>query len=56
METNTLIIGDCISEMRKIPDNSIDLIFADPPYNLQLDKNKVLYRQNGTKITSVKVP
>ncbi len=31
---NTIINGDCIAEMRKLPDNSIDLIIADPPYNL----------------------
>jgi len=54
MDVNVLINGDCISEMKKIPDNSVDLIFADPPYNLQLDINKVLYRRNGTKIVSVK--
>lgn len=31
---NTIINGECISEMRKLPDASIDLIIADPPYNL----------------------
>ena len=29
-----LINGDCISELKNIPDNSIDFCFADPPYNL----------------------
>ncbi len=33
---NTILEGDCISHMRALPDNSVDLIFADPPYNLQL--------------------
>ena len=33
-----LINGDCISLMEKIPENSVDLIFADPPYNLSLTK------------------
>jgi len=28
---NTIIHGDCIEEMKKFPDNSVDLIFADPP-------------------------
>jgi modification methylase len=28
--------GDCIAEMRKLPTGSVDLVFADPPYNLQL--------------------
>ena len=35
MKINTIHKGDCIEIMRKeIPDESIDLIFADPPYNL----------------------
>lgn len=29
-----LILGDCLQEMKKIPDKSIDLIVTDPPYNL----------------------
>ena len=32
MKTNVCILGDCIKEMKAIPDNSIDLIIADPPY------------------------
>src|SRR5665213_1398964 len=31
-----ILIGDCASEMAKLKANSVDLIFADPPYNLQL--------------------
>ena len=31
-----IIVGDCIAEMNKLPEKSVDLIFADPPYNLQL--------------------
>jgi len=34
---NSIIKGDCIAEMEKLPENSVDMIFADPPYNLQLD-------------------
>lgn len=34
LTTNTIITGDCIVEMKKIPDSSVDLIIADPPYNL----------------------
>ena len=37
--------------MKKIPDNSIDLIFADPPYNLQLQGE--LWRPNQTKVDAV---
>jgi len=43
--------GDCIDILKKIPKKSIDLIFADPPYNLQL-KNE-LYRPNQTKVDGV---
>lgn len=50
-ELNKIYAGDCISLMKKIPDNSIDLIFADPPYNLQL--NNELYRPNQTRVDAV---
>ena len=33
---NTITQGDSLELLKKIPDNSIDLVFADPPYNLQL--------------------
>ena len=50
---STIIHGDCLIEMKKIPDNSVDLIFADPPYYLQLPKGKRLKRSNGTEIIPV---
>jgi modification methylase len=50
---NTIIHGDCIQEMKKISDNSIDLIFADPPYYLQLPKGKRLKRADGSEIIPV---
>src|ERR1700740_743747 len=31
-----IIVGDCVAEMSKLPASSVDLVFADPPYNLQL--------------------
>ncbi|MDP9195636.1 MAG: site-specific DNA-methyltransferase, partial [Pseudomonadota bacterium] len=31
-----ILAGDCISLMEKMPAGSVDMIFADPPYNLQL--------------------
>ncbi|MBL8153264.1 MAG: site-specific DNA-methyltransferase [Anaerolineae bacterium] len=34
---NTVILGDCLQELRQLPDNSIDFAFADPPYNLGKD-------------------
>lgn len=51
MQTDAVIHGDCIEELGKIPDNSIDLVFADPPYNMQL-KN-TLYRPNNTRVNGV---
>ena len=33
---NKLINSDSLEELKKIPDESFDLVFADPPYNLQL--------------------
>ena len=34
---NSILEGDTIENMKELPSNSIDLIFADPPYNLQLN-------------------
>jgi modification methylase len=31
-----ILVGDCLTELGRIPSGSIDLVFADPPYNLQL--------------------
>ena len=31
---NKIINGDCLELLKKIPDNSIDMTFADPPFNL----------------------
>ena len=31
-----ILVGDCIAELEKLPPKSVDLVFADPPYNLQL--------------------
>jgi modification methylase len=32
-----ILIGDCITALEKLPPESVDLVFADPPYNLQLE-------------------
>src|SRR3954447_13559805 len=31
-----IVVGDCVAAMSKLPAGSVDLVFADPPYNLQL--------------------
>ncbi|MFT5775912.1 MAG: modification methylase [Hyphomonas sp.] len=36
LKRNTIMQGDCIDILRRLPDQSVDLVFADPPYNLQL--------------------
>lgn len=33
---NQILQGDCVEHMNALPDESVDLVFADPPYNLQL--------------------
>lgn len=48
---DTVIHGDCLVELQKLPAESIDLIFADPPYYLQL--NQDLWRPNQTKVGAV---
>src|SRR5271154_4117997 len=34
---DAILIGECVVEMKRLPPASIDLVFADPPYNLQLE-------------------
>lgn len=46
-----LIMGDCIEAMRALPAKSVDLIFADPPYNLQLGGD--LNRPDGSHVDAV---
>jgi DNA modification methylase len=51
LPVNQIIQGDCIEVMKSLPESSIDLIFADPPYNLQLQND--LHRPNMTKVDAV---
>ena len=51
MEINRVIQGDCVEELKRIKDESIDLIFADPPYFLQLDKT--LKRPDNSEVSAV---
>ncbi|GAA4770662.1 site-specific DNA-methyltransferase [Novosphingobium ginsenosidimutans] len=46
-----ILDGDCIEAMRSLPDASIDMIFADPPYNLQLGGD--LSRPDGSHVDAV---
>tara|TARA_Y100001980_G_C14546242_1_gene326218 strand:+ start:1417 stop:2490 length:1074 start_codon:yes stop_codon:yes gene_type:complete len=48
---NKIINGDSLEELNKIPDETFDLIFADPPYNLQLQNS--LIRPDRSKVSAV---
>ena len=48
---NRIINGESINELKKIPNETFDLIFADPPYNLQLENN--LVRPDNSKVNAV---
>ncbi len=48
---NKIICADSIKKLKEFPNESVDLIFADPPYNLQL-RNE-LWRPNNTKVDAV---
>ena len=48
---NKIINGDSLEELKKIPSETFDLIFADPPYNLQLKKE--LSRPDRSKVKAV---
>jgi len=50
-EKNSITQGDSLELLKKIPDKSIDLVFADPPYNLQL--RDTLYRPDQTTVEAV---
>src|ERR1700691_2878437 len=46
-----ILVGDCVAEMAKLPAASVDLIFADPPYNLQLQGD--LKRPDDSRVDAV---
>ncbi len=48
---DTIMEGDCIAQMARLPDKSVDMIFADPPYNLQLGGD--LFRPEGSRVDAV---
>lgn len=46
-----MLAGDCVEVMNSLPERSVDLVFADPPYNLQLHQD--LFRPNLTLVDAV---
>ena len=49
--TNKILNGDCLKELKKIPDKTFDLVFADPPYNMQIGEK--LTRPDSSKVSGV---
>ena len=48
---DTILKGDCVAMLDRLPEKSIDVIFADPPYNLQLEGD--LHRPDQSKVDAV---
>lgn len=48
---NEILAGECIDTMRSLPEKCVDMIFADPPYNLQLGGD--LHRPNNSRVDGV---
>ena len=48
---DSILMGDCIATMKGLPARSVDMIFADPPYNLQLGGE--LFRPDGSHVDAV---
>ncbi|MGB1875521.1 MAG: site-specific DNA-methyltransferase [Rhodospirillaceae bacterium] len=51
LKTNVIYGGDCIEVMNSLPEGSVDLVFADPPYNLQLGGD--LARPDNSRVDGV---
>ena len=51
LKPDSILVGDCIEQLRSLPDKSVDLVFADPPYNLQLGGE--LLRPDNSKVDAV---
>ena len=51
LPVDTILVGDCIAHMNALPAGSVDLVFADPPYNLQLEEG--LTRPDQSRVDAV---
>ena len=49
--SNKILKGDCLKELKRIPDKTFDLVFADPPYNMQIGEK--LTRPDASKVNGV---
>ena len=50
-KVSRVLVGDCVAQMAGLPANSVDLVFADPPYNLQLQSD--LKRPDDSRVDAV---
>jgi modification methylase len=48
---DTILTGNCTEVLEQLPEDSVDMVFADPPYNLQLSQD--LWRPNRTRVAAV---
>ena len=46
---DAILLGDTIEIMSKLPEKSFDFCFADPPYFMQIEEGKKLFRVEGTE-------
>jgi len=51
LPSDDILEGDCRAAMARLPSGSIDLVFADPPYNLQLSGE--LHRPDNSRVDGV---
>src|SRR5947208_16675368 len=51
VDAHRIIVGDCVAEMEKLSADSVDLVFADPPYNLKLQGD--LKRPDDSRVDAV---
>ncbi len=51
LPVNEILCGECVEVMESLPEASVDLIFADPPYNLQLRGD--LHRPDNSRVDAV---
>ncbi len=51
LPVDAILEGDCVELMQELPERSVDLVFADPPYNLQLSQE--LHRPNNSRVDGV---
>src|ERR1700691_3116534 len=51
VDTSRVLVGDCVAAMSRLAPESVDLVFADPPYNLQLSGD--LKRPDDSRVDAV---